>query len=163
MNFRTKNLIRKKNHSRPITYKEDMSFSFLKNSVLLLSLSYILPPLLYADFFKWELLVSEKGYGTESLNIPIVAEGKIDFLDETFMCSLRNFWTKIESELLLEGKTLECLHDNKKRVVSLICRDNNKNRKYNKNKELYPFAKDGLRLKPELGADSPYLELRCYF
>ena len=140
-----------------------MSFSFLRNSVLLLSLSYILPPLLYADFFKWELLVSEKGYGTESLNIPIVDEGKIDILDETFMCSMRNFWTKIESELLLEGKTLECLHDNKKRVVSLICRDNNKNRKYNKNKELYPFAKDGLRLKPELGADSPYLELRCYF
>ena len=126
-------------------------------------LSYSFSPLLYADFFKWELLFSEKGYGTESLNFPIVAEGKIDFLDETFMCSMRNFWTKIESELLLEGKTLECLHDNKKRVVSLICRDNNKNRKYNKNKELYPFAKDGLRLIPELGGDSPYLELRCYF
>ena len=140
-----------------------MSFSFLRNSVLLLSISYIFPPLLYADFFKWELLVSEKGYGTESLKIPIVAEGKIDILDETFMCSMKNFWTKIESELLLEGKTLECLHDNNKRVVSLICRDNNKNRKYNKNKELYPFAKDGLRLKPELGSDSPYLELRCYF
>jgi len=126
-------------------------------------LFYILPPLLYADFFKWELLVSEKGYGTESLNIPIVAEGEIEFLDETLVCSMRNFWTKIESEFLLEGKTLECLHDNIKRVVTLICRDNNKNRKYNKNKELYPFAKDGLRLKPELGADSPYLELRCYF
>ena len=140
-----------------------MSFSFLRNSVLLLLLSYISPTLLYADFFKWELLVSEKGYGTKSLNIPILAEGKIDFLEKGFMCSLINFWTKIESELLLEGKTLECLHDNKKRVVSLICRDNNKNRKYNKNKELYPFAKDGLRLIPELGVDSPYLELRCYF
>ena len=119
-----------------------MNFSFLRKSVLFLMLSYSFSPLLYADFFKWELLVSEKGYGTESLNIPIVAEGKIDFLDETFMCSMRNFWTKIESELLLEGKTLECLHDNKKRVVSLICKDNKKNRKYNKNKELYPFAKD---------------------
>ena len=140
-----------------------MSFSFLRNSFLLVSLSYFLPPLLYADFFKWELLVSEKGYGTESLNIPIVAEGKINFSEEIFKCKMRNFWTKIESELLLEGKTLECLHDNKKRVVSLICRDNNKNRKYNKNKELYPLAKDGLRLKPELGSDSPYLELRCYF
>jgi len=124
---------------------------------------YILPPLLYADFFKWELLVSEKGYGTESIKIPIVAEGRINFLDEAFICSMRNFWTKIESELLLEGKTLECLHDNNKRAVSLICRDNNNNRKYNKNKELYPFEKDGLRLQPELGADSPYLELRCYF
>ena len=140
-----------------------MSFSFLRNSVLLLSLSYIFPPLLYADFFKWELLLSEKGYGTESLNIPIVAEGEIDFFDETFKCIMRNFWTKIESELLLEGKTLECLHDSKKSVVSLICRNNNKNRKYNNNKELYPFAKDGLRLNPKLGADSPYLELRCYF
>ena len=140
-----------------------MIFSFLRNSVLLLSLSYILPPILYADFFKWELLVSENGYGTESLNIPIVDEGKINILDEKFMCSMRNFWTKIESELLFEGKTLECLHDNKKRVVSLICKDNNKNRKYNKNKELYPFEKDGLLLKPGLGADSPYLELRCFF
>ena len=126
-------------------------------------LSYSFSPLMYADFFKWELLVSEKGYGTESLNIPIAAEGKIDLLDETFMCSMKNFWTKIESELLLEGKTLECLHDNNKRVVSLICRDNNKNRKYNKNKELYPFEKNELLLKPELGANSPYFELRCYF
>ena len=140
-----------------------MSSYFLRNSVLSLSIWYILPPLLYADFFKWELLVFENGYGTESLNIPIVAEGKINYLDLTFSCTMKNFWTKIESELLLEGKTLECLHDNKKRVVSLICRDNNKNRKYNKNKELYPFAKDGLRLKTELGAESPYLELRCYF
>ena len=140
-----------------------MKFRFLRNSILLLSFSYYFSPLLYADFFKWELLVSEKGYGTESLNIPIVSEGKIDLIEEVFMCSMRDFWTKIESELLLEGKTLECIHDNKKRIVSLICRDNNKNRKYNKNKELYPFAKDGLRLKPELGSDSPYLELRCYF
>ena len=140
-----------------------MKFIFFRNSVLLLSLSYFVSPLIYADFFKWELLVSEKGYGTESLTVPIVAEGKIDFLDETFLCSLRDFWTKIESELLLEGKTLECIHDNKKKIIILICRDNNKNRKYNKNKELYPFAKDGLLLKPELGADSPYLELRCYF
>ena len=140
-----------------------MNFKFLRNSILLLSLSYYFSPLLYADFFKWELLVSEKGYGTESLNIPIVVEGKIDLIEEVSMCSMRDFWTKIESELLLEGKTLECIHDNKKRIVSLICRDNNKNRKYNKNKELYPFAKNGLRLKPELGSDSPYLELRCYF
>ncbi len=140
-----------------------MKLTFLRNSILLLSLSYYFSPFLYADFFKWELLVSEKGFGTESLNIPIVAEGEIDFSDEIFKCSMRNFWTKIESEFLLEGKTLECLHDNKKRVISLICRDNNKNRKYSKNKELYPFEKDGLRLKPELGADSPYLELRCYF
>jgi len=118
---------------------------------------------LYADFFKWELLVYEKGFGTESLNIPIVSKGKIDLLDEKFLCFMGNFWTKIESELLLEGKTLECVHNNKKRVISLICRDNNKNRKYNNNKELYPFVKDGLHLKPELGANSPYLELRCYF
>ena len=140
-----------------------MKFTFLRNSILLLSLSYYFSPLLYADFFKWELLLSEKGYGTESLNIPIVVEGKIDLIEEVSMCSMRDFWTKIESELLLEGKTLECIHDNKKKIISLICRDNNKNRKYNKNKELYPFAKNGLRLKPELGSDSPYLELRCYF
>ena len=100
-----------------------MKFTFLRNSILLLSLSYYFSPFLYADFFKWELLVSEKGYGTESINIPIVAEGKIDLIEEVFMCSMRHFWTKIESELLLEGKTLECLNENKKIVVSLICRD----------------------------------------
>ena len=83
-----------------------MKFRFLRNSILLLSLSNYFLPLLYADFFKWELLVSEKGYGTESLNIPIVAEGKINFSEEIFKCKMRNFWTKIESELLLDGKTL---------------------------------------------------------
>ena len=140
-----------------------MNLTFFSNSILFFLISYFFSQNLYADFFKWEILVSEKGYGTESLNIPIVSEGKIDLTDNEFKCSLRNFWTKIESELLLEGKTLECLYDNKKSVVSLICRDNNKNRKYNKNKELYPFAKDGFRLKPELGADSPYLEIRCFF
>ena len=140
-----------------------MKFTLLRNSILLLSLSYYFSSLLYADFFKWELQVSEKGYGTNSIKIPIISEGKVDLLSESFVCSMKNFWTNIESELLIEGKTLECLHENKKRVVSLICRDNNKNRKYNKNKELYPFAKDGFRLKPELGANSPYIELRCYF
>ena len=140
-----------------------MNYSFLCNFILFLSLWYFPPPLSYADFFKWELLVYENGYGTESLNIPIEAEGKIDLSDEAFMCIMRDFWTKIESELLLEGKTLECLSNNKKIVVRLICRDNNKNRKYNKNKELYPFSKNVLRLKPELGVDSPYLEIRCYF
>ena len=140
-----------------------MIFLFLRNSFFVMLFSYSFSTFLYADFFKWEIQFSEKGYGTESLNIPIVAEGKIDLINESFMCSLRNFWTKVESELLLEGKTLECLHDKKKRVVSLICRDNNENRRYNRNKELYPFAKDGFRLSPELGAESPYLELRCYF
>ena len=104
--------------------------------------------------------MSEKGYGTESLNIPIVAEGKIDLIEEVFMCSMRDFWTKIESELLLEGKTLECLHDNKKRVVSLICRDNNRNRKYNKHRELYPLAKNGLRIS--LGPNTKKNEIESF-
>ncbi len=141
----------------------NMNFSFLDKFFVLLLIYYFFSSLLYADFFKWELHVSEKGYGTNSIKIPIISEGKVDLLSESFVCSMKNFWTSIVSELLIEGKTLECLHENKKRVVSLICRDNNKNRKYNKNKELYPFAKDGFRLKPELGANSPYLELRCYF
>ena len=140
-----------------------MIFPFLRKSIFIWSLFYLFPSLVFADFFKWELLYSEKGYGTDSLKIPILTEGKIDIFDETIVCNLKNFWTKIESELLLEGKTLECLHSNKKRVISLICRDNNKNRKYNKIKEIYPFSKDGLNLKPELGIDSPYLEMRCYF
>ena len=140
-----------------------MNFLFFRNVVFFMTLSYIIPSVLYADFFKWELLIAKEGYGTESLKIPIGTEGNINILDESFSCKMTNFWTKIESELLLEGKTLECSHFKEKMVVSLVCRDNNRGRKYNKNKELYPFAKDGLRLKPELGADSPYIELRCYF
>ena len=119
----------------------------------MLTLLFFFPSLLYADFFKWELMVSQKGFGTESINIPIVTEGRIDVLDGSFICSMSNFWTRIESEFLIEGKTLECLDQNNRRVISLVCRDNSKNRKYNKIKELYPFEKDGLRLKPELGAD----------
>ena len=76
-----------------------MKFTFLHNLCFLLLFSYSFSPLLYADYFKWELLVSEKGYGTEHLNIPIVAEGKIYLLEEVFICSMRGFWTKVESEL----------------------------------------------------------------
>ena len=79
-------------------------------------LSYSFSPLMYADFFKWELLVSEKGYGTESLNFPIVAEGKIDFLDETFMCSMRNFWTKLNQNCCLKEKHLNAYMTTKREL-----------------------------------------------
>ena len=74
-----------------------------------------------------------------------------------------SFWTRIESESLLEGKTLVCVFEDKRQSVSVVCRDNHLNRKYNSVKELYPVAKDGIRINPKLGAGSPYFELRCYF
>ena len=117
----------------------------------------------FADYFKWEILVSDKGYGTETLTIPVTFEGKINFSDKKNECRIENFWRRIEADLLLEGKTLVCVNGDEKRVVSVVCRDNHRNRKYNMLKELYPIAKNGFRLNPKMGADSPYLELRCYF
>ena len=53
---------------------------------------------------------------------------------------------RIEADLLLEGKTLVCVNgDDKAQSVSVVCRDNHRNRKYNMVKELYPIAKNGFQ------------------
>ncbi len=117
----------------------------------------------FADYFKWEILYADKGYGTETLTVPVTSTGKIKFADKKNECRMESFWMRIEADLLLEGKTLVCVNGDEKRVVSVVCRDNHRNRKYNMHKELYPIAKKGFRLNPKLGEDSPYLELRFYF
>lgn len=137
--------------------------SFMFKWLFILLISIILSTELFADYFKWEILVSENGYGTESHTIPVDSEGKIKSVANLAECRMVNFWTRIESELLLEGKTLVCVFEDKRQSVSVVCRDNNLNRKYNRVKEIYPVAKDGFRINPELGAGSPYFELRCYF
>ena len=116
-----------------------------------------------ADYFKWEILFAEKGFGTEFETIPLTAEGKVEFTDNKIECRIESFWTRMEADLLLEGKTLVCVNGDKKNSVSIVCRDNNLNRKYNLLKELYPVAKAGFRLLPKMGSGSAYLELRCYF
>ena len=116
-----------------------------------------------ADYFKWEIIFAEKGFGTEFEIIPLITEGKVKFEDNKIKCRMERFWTRMEADLLLEGKTLVCLNGDKANSVSVVCRDNHLNRKYNVLKELYPFAKDGLRLFPKMGSSSPYLELRCFF
>ena len=130
---------------------------------LLLMLFFGLATESTADYFKWEILFADKGYGTETLTVPVTSKGKIKFADKKNECRIENFWRRIEADLLLEGKTLVCVNGDEKRVVSVVCRDNHRNRKYNMVKELYPIAKNGFRLNPQIGADSPYLELRCYF
>ena len=137
--------------------------SFMLKWLFILLISLILSTELFADYFKWEILVSENGYGTESHTIPVDSEGKIKTASNLAECRMVSFWTRIESELLLEGKTLVCVFEDKRQSVSVVCRDNHLNRKYNRVKELYPVAKDGFRINPELGAGSPYFELRCYF
>ena len=137
--------------------------SFMLKWLFILLISLILSTELFADYFKWEILVSENGYGTESHTIPVDSEGKIKSAANLAECRMASFWTRIESELLLEGKTLVCVFEDKRQSVSVVCRDNHLNRKYNRVKELYPVAKDGFRINPELGAGSPYFELRCYF
>lgn len=137
--------------------------SFMLKWLFILIISLILSTELFADYFKWEILVSENGYGTESHTIPVDSEGKIKSAANLAECRMVSFWTRIESELLLEGKTLVCVFEDKRQSVSVVCRDNHLNRKYNRVKELYPVAKDGFRINPELGAGSPYFELRCYF
>ena len=116
-----------------------------------------------ADYFKWEILFAEKGFGNEFETIPLNKEGKLEFKDKKIECIMESFWTRMESDLLLEGKTLVCINGDKANSVSLVCRDNNLNRKYNLIKELYPIAKAGFQLLSKTGSDSSYLELRCYF
>ena len=116
-----------------------------------------------ADYFKWEILFSAKGFGTEYETIPLAAAGKVEFADKNIECRIESFWTRMEADLLLEGKTLVCVNGDKENSVSVVCRDNHLNRKYNLLKELYPAAKAGFLLLPKMGSGSPYLELRCYF
>ena len=116
-----------------------------------------------ADYFKWEILFAEKGFGTEFETIPLTAEGKVEFTDKKIECRMESFWTRMEADLLLEGKTLVCVNGDKENSVSVVCRDNSLNRKYNLLKELYPVAKAGFQLFPKMGSGSAYLELRCYF
>ena len=89
-----------------------------------------------ADYFKWEILFAEKGFGTEFETIPMTAEGKVEFTDKKIECRMESFWTRMEADLLLEGKTLVCVNRDKENSVSVVCRDNNLNRKYNLLKEL---------------------------
>ena len=131
--------------------------------LFILLISLILSTELYADYFKWEILFFENGSGTESHTIPVDSEGKIKYVANLAECRMESFWTRIEPELLLEGKTLVCVFNDKRQSASVVCRDNHLNRKYNRVKELYPVAKDGIRINPKLGAGSPYFELRCYF
>ena len=131
--------------------------------LFILLISLILSKELFADYFKWEILISENGYGTDSHTIPVDSEGNIKYAANLAECRVVSFWTLIESELLMEGKTLVCVFEDKSQSVSVVCRDNHLNRKYNRGKELYLVAKDGFRINPELGASSPYFELRCYF
>ena len=128
-----------------------------------LILFFFFPLEIFADYFKWEILVSEKGFGTEIETIPVSQKGNIELLDKEISCRIESFWTRIESDLLLEGKTLICKRAENERKVNLVCRDNHRNRKYNNFKELYPVSKFGFLLNPKLGIDSAYLELRCYF
>lgn len=128
-----------------------------------LTLAFLPSVWVFADYFKWEILLSEKRYGSEIQIFPISHEGQIDLKNKKFSCRTENFWTRIESDLLLEGKTLVCYNGEKGREISLICRDNHRNRKYNSHKELYPVSKFGFFLFPELESDSPYLEFRCFF
>mgnify|MGYP001200180528 FL=1 len=116
-----------------------------------------------ADYFKWEILLVEKGFGPDSQKIPIASEGKIDFENKKINCRTEDYWTRIESDLLIEGKTLVCDYENNVKSITVVCRDNNFNRKYNRHKELYNSVKARLIFSESLKRTSPYLELRCFF
>jgi hypothetical protein len=70
----------------------------------------------------------------------------------------------MEPELTIEGKTLLCESGKDKKTVSLICRDNRTERRYNRRKELYPEPLTAnLLLEESLAHESAYLRFRCYF
>ena len=136
----------------------------MRKLLFLLMFTFCFSPEIFADFFKWEIQLAVKGFGKEIETFPVATEGKIQFSDIKIECRMESFWTRIEADLLLEGKTLICLNREKEISISVVCRDNHRNRKYNNLKELFPVAKDGFRLNPESGKDSAaYLELRCFF
>ena len=116
-----------------------------------------------ADFFRWEILFALEGFGTEIKKIPVINDGRLELLGKGIQCKTDSFWTHLESDLLLEGKTLICKNDLNERKISLVCRDNNRNRKYNNFKEIFPVSRYGFLLNPNLGSNSTYIELRCYF
>ena len=118
---------------------------------------------IYADYFKWQIHYSAKGFATEIEIFLVSAEGKLEFSEKEISCRMEKFWTRIEADLLLEAKTLVCENGDEKQSVIVVCRDNHLNRKYNQYKELYPLSKGGFRIKLKGVRDSPYLELRCYF
>ena len=117
----------------------------------------------FADYFKWEILIFEKGDLTRANTIPVSQEGDIELLTKGVSCRVENFWTRMESDLVMESKTLICKNDNSERKVNLVCRDNHRNRKYNNFKELYPVSKSGFLLNSKLDTDSVYVELKCFF
>ena len=70
--------------------------------ILIFCLSFSLQAI--ADYFKWEILFAKKGFGTEFETIPLVAEGKVEFADKKIKCRMERFWTRMEEDLLLEGR-----------------------------------------------------------
>ena len=50
--------------------------SFMLKWLFILLISLILSTELFADYFKWEIMISENAYGTESHTIPVDSEGK---------------------------------------------------------------------------------------
>ena len=55
-----------------------------------LFLIFFVPLEIFADYFKWEILVAEKGYGTEFETIPLSQEGKIELLTKGISCKIEN-------------------------------------------------------------------------
>jgi len=147
----------------PCSFPSFAKTTIMHTLLLILIFCFSLSQEATADYFKWEILFAERGFGTEFDTIPLVAEGKVEITDTKIECRMESFWTSMEADLLFEGKTLVCLNGDKENSVSVVCRDNHLNRKYNLLKELYPAAKAGFRLFPKMGSGSPYLELRCYF
>ena len=87
-----------------------MKISFMSKWSLLLMLFFGADSESFADYFKWEILVFDKGHGTERLIIPVTSEGKIKFADKKNECRMESFWMRIEADLLSEGKTLVCVN-----------------------------------------------------
>ena len=134
-----------------------------KTIFIFIPLYFFLSTKIFSDFFKWEVIFQPSGSNKKNQVFSILYEGKLKLNDERFDCNVSDFWTKIESELLLEGKTLNCKSQNARNSVSLVCRDNHRLRLFNSIKEIYLEESTLLVILPLLGEKSPKLELRCYF
>ncbi len=119
---------------------------------------------IYADYFKWELEVYLEGPGTSKDIVPVLNDGVIFRWGKGGECSVEQSWTRMESELTIEGKTLACTKDGKKWTSPLICRDNRGGRLYNRWLELYPVPRPAtIMFELEDPVNSPFLRFRCFF
>lgn len=115
------------------------------------------------DFFKWEVLVFPESLRHASTQIPVESEGEVTSMGN-WSCSVKQIWTHQGSELIAEGKTLQCVKGDNVRETTLVCTVNNRNRRFNRIKEDFAVPQFQRMVFPRDSGEEPQMLLfRCFF